>query len=130
MWSSTIRPYWCNTCHVNPRIRNVLLKPVVVTHKEHLSCTCTTYCNCYGEERCCNPHTQTVDQPSDEEETRNWWHGRKRLIWWRPKCVCRSEIYREWVYWSRWRMGPDVACYHQVKYLVASSIYPSFRLTD
>lgn len=37
-------------------------------HKEHL--TCTSYCNCSGEEDCCNPYTrrQNTDEEGDEEE--------------------------------------------------------------
>ena len=35
-------------------------------HKEHLSCT--SYCNCSGEEDCCNPHTERQDALSGDEE--------------------------------------------------------------
>jgi len=37
-------------------------------HKEHISCT--SYCNCSGEEGCCNPHTRRRqdDQTGDVEE--------------------------------------------------------------
>ena len=35
-------------------------------HKEHLSCT--SYCNCSGEQGCCNPHTARDDLAGDEED--------------------------------------------------------------
>ena len=35
-------------------------------HKEHLACT--SYCNCSGEEDCCNPHTKRQDDLSGDEE--------------------------------------------------------------
>ena len=34
-------------------------------NKEHL--TCTSYCNCHGEDECCNPYTQkTATTPAAE----------------------------------------------------------------
>jgi hypothetical protein len=35
-------------------------------HKEHLSCT--SYCNCSGEEGCCNPYTKRRDAQAGDEE--------------------------------------------------------------
>lgn len=35
-------------------------------HKEHLSCT--SYCNCSGEDSCCNPYTKREEVHSVNEE--------------------------------------------------------------
>ena len=40
-------------------------------HKQHLSCT--SFCNCSGDESCCNPHTTQEDaQAGDVGQARDW----------------------------------------------------------
>ena len=51
-------------------------------HKQHLGCT--SFCNCLGDESCCNPYTTQEDaQPGNEEDAilmQIWWVLRKNIL--------------------------------------------------